>query len=181
MKKLIKHSGLLLLKSLFLLGPAQAETELTAGSVAPGFNLKDQNFKDHKLEDYKGRWLVLYFYPKNDTPGCTTEACNFRDDIFKIRALDGVVLGVSLDDSKSHAEFAEKYSLPFSLLADTDGKVSAAYNALTKFGPIKFSKRHSFIIGPDSRIKKVYRSVNPDRHSQEIIDDLTTLIAETES
>ncbi|MFW2374022.1 MAG: peroxiredoxin [Gammaproteobacteria bacterium] len=176
MKKFIKHTSLLIFKSLFLIGHANAADELTIGSIAPDFNLKDQNYQDHKLADYKGQWLVVYFYPKDDTPGCTKEACNFRDDIFKIKALNGVVLGISLDDSKSHEEFAKKYSLPFSLLADTDGKVSETYNALTKFGPIKFSKRHSFIIGPDGIIKKVYRSVDTDRHSQQIIDDLTSLI-----
>ena len=180
MKKLIKNTGVLMFKGLFLMGQANAADELTVGSRAPDFNLKDQNYQDHQLTDYKGQWLVVYFYPKDDTPGCTKEACNFRDDIFKIRALNGVVLGISLDDSKSHKEFAKKYSLPFSLLADTDGKVSADYNALTKFGPIKFSKRHSFIIDPNGVIKKVYRSVDTDRHSQQIIDDLTALMVDTD-
>ena len=171
--------GLFVVNALFILNPAQAKPALAEGDAAPGFSLVDQNHKTHRLEDYKDQWLVVYFYPKDDTPGCTKEACNFRDDIYKIRALNGVVLGISLDDSKSHEEFAKKYSLPFSLLADTDGTVSAAYDALTKFGPIKFSKRHSFIIGPDGIIRKVYRSVDTDRHSQQIIDDLTSLIKTT--
>lgn len=179
MKQLIKSMGLFVVNAFFIISPAQAKPPLTEGAAAPSFSLKDQNHKTHRLEDYRGQWLVVYFYPKDDTPGCTKEACNFRDDIFKIRALNGVVLGISLDDSKSHEEFAKKYSLPFSLLADTDGEVSAAYNALTKFGPIKFSKRHSFIIGPDGIIKKVYRSVDTDRHSEQIINDLTSLIKTT--
>ena len=179
MKQLIKSMGLFILNAFFVLNPAQAKAPLSEGDAAPDFSLSDQNHKPHRLDDYKGQWLVLYFYPKDDTPGCTKEACNFRDDIFKIRALNAVVLGVSLDDSKSHEEFAKKYSLPFSLLADTDGKVSEAYNALTKFGPIKFSKRHSFIIGPAGQIQKIYRSVDTDRHSQQIIDDLTALIKTT--
>lgn len=180
MKQPIKSMALFVINALFMFSPAHAKSPLVEGDTAPGFLLKDQKFKTHKLEDYKGQWLVVYFYPKDDTPGCTKEACNFRDDIVKIRALNAVVLGISLDDSRSHEEFAQKYSLPFSLLADTEGTVSAAYNALTKFGPIKFSKRHTFIIGPDGIIRKIYRSVDTDRHSQQIITDLTSLISTTD-
>lgn len=179
MKQPIKSIALFFINALFVFSPAHAKSPLEEGDVAPGFSLKDQNFKIHTLEDYKDQWLVVYFYPKDDTPGCTKEACNFRDDIVKIKALNAVVLGVSMDDSKSHEEFAQKYSLPFSLLADTEGTVSAAYNALTKFGPIKFSKRHTFIIGPDGVIRKIYRSVDTDRHSQQIITDLTSLNTST--
>ncbi|HEY9050674.1 MAG TPA: peroxiredoxin, partial [Gammaproteobacteria bacterium] len=117
--------------------------------------------------------------PKNDTPGCTKEACNFRDDIIHIKALKANVMGVSLDDSKSHEEFAKKYNLPFPLLADTEGKTADAYGALWKLGPIKFAKRHSFIIGPDGLIKKIYRDVDPKEHSQQIIADLKALIKES--
>ena len=154
-----------------LLASAQAFA-LEVGETAPAFALKDQNFKLQQLDDYRGKWVVLYFYPKDDTPGCTTEACQFRDDILKIKALNAVVLGVSVDDSKSHEEFAKKYSLPFSLLADTGGKVSADYGALRGSGSAIYSKRYTFIIDPQGKIKKVYRSVNPKQHSLQIITDL---------
>lgn len=176
MNKFIKRTGLILLKGFLLLGHANAATELNIGSAAPDFDLKDQNFKTHTLGNYKGQWLVLYFYPKDDTPGCTKEACNFRDDIIHIKALKANVMGVSLDDSKSHEEFAKKFNLPFPLLADTEGKTAEAYGALFKLGPMKFAKRHSFIIGPDGLIKKIYRDVDPKEHSQQIIDDLKALI-----
>lgn len=177
MNTFLKKTGLFLFNSLFIIGQASADTELTVGSIAPEFTLKDQNFKSHNLADYKDKWVVLYFYPKDDTPGCTTEACQFRDDIFEIRALNANIIGISLDDSKSHEEFAKKYSLPFPLLADTEGVVTNAYGALLKIGPIKFAKRHTFIIGPDGLIKKIYRNVIPKKHSQEIITDLKELIS----
>ncbi len=176
MNTFIKRTGLVLLKSLLLLSPAQAATELTIGDAAPDFSLKDQNYKIHTLGDYKDQWLVLYFYPKDDTPGCTREACNFRDDIIHIKALKASVMGVSLDDSKSHEEFAKKFNLPFPLLADTEGTTAEIYGALFKLGPMKFAKRHSFIIGPDGLIKKIYRDVDPKEHSQQIIADLKALI-----
>jgi len=170
----MRTRGLAGLLAMLGLHVAQA-AELAVGGTAPGFSLNDQGHKTHTLADYRGRWVVLYFYPKDDTPGCTTEACNFRDAIAAIRALDTQVLGVSLDDSASHARFAEKYRLPFPLLADVDGAVSRAYGALWSLGPMKFAKRHSFIIDPDGRIARIYRDVNPDRHSQEIQQDLKAL------
>lgn len=157
-----------------LLVSAQAYA-LEVGETAPQFTLKDQNSNSHTLEDYRGKWVVLYFYPKDDTPGCTTEACQFRDDILKIKALNAIVLGVSVDDSKSHDEFAKKYSLPFSLLADTGGKVSADYGALSGSGNVIYSKRYTFIIGPQGKIRKTYRSVNPKQHSLQVISDLEEL------
>lgn len=153
-------------------GAAPAE-----GTPAPGFALLDQHGKSHTLSDYEGRWLVLYFYPKADTPGCTTEACNFRDDIFKFRELGVDIVGVSLDDVESQAEFAEKYSLPFVLLSDADGEAATAYGVLTKMGPLKFAKRESFIIDPQGRVAKHYGKVNPDTHSAEVLDDLKVLLA----
>ena len=151
-----------------------SEEKIKLGDVAPDFNLLDQNYKSHNLQQYKGKWLVLYFYPKDDTPGCTTQACSFRDDILKIRALKASVIGVSVDDSKSHSEFAKKYNLPFSLLADTGGRVSAIYGALSK-GKTKFSKRYTFIIDPEGVIKQIYRNVNPKQHSEKVIADLKRL------
>jgi len=155
----------------------QAEN-LTLNQAAPEFELSDQNGESHSVADYEGKWLVLYFYPKNDTPGCTTEACAFRDEFKVITALNTRILGVSVDEAASHAEFAEKYSLPFPLLADTEGHVAKLYGALVSLGPVKFAKRHTMIIGPQGKIRKIYRSVNASRHSQEVIADLEQLRAE---
>ena len=145
------------------------------GEPAPAFELADQYHKTHKLGDYRGKWVVLYFYPKDDTPGCTTEACHFRDDIIRIRELNAEVLGVSVDNTESHAKFAEKHGLPFPLLSDGDAKVAKSYGSLFSLGPIKIAKRHSFIIDPEGKIAKVYRDVKPDGHSDEIIHDLVAL------
>jgi len=150
-------------------------TELNVGDTAPGFKLNDQASTAHSLVDYSGEWLVLYFYPKDDTPGCTKEACEFRDDIAVLQGLNVRVLGVSLDDADSHAEFAKKYSLQFPLLADIDGDVANSYGSLTKIGPLKFAKRHTFIIDPKGRLAKIYRSVKPVSHSDEIIADIKLL------
>lgn len=161
---------------LAVLGLASAHAdELQTGQLAPAFSLIDQNSKPQQLADYRGRWVVLYFYPKDDTPGCTKEACNFRDDIAKLRALGAQVLGVSLDDAASHAEFAEKHGLPFPLLADTEGEVSKAYGSYSSLGPLRFARRHTFIIDPAGRIARIYRKVDPDTHSTEVIADLKTL------
>lgn len=149
--------------------------ELKTGEPAPGFELADQYNKIHSLADYRGKWLVLYFYPKDDTPGCTTEACHFRDDIIRIREMNAEVLGVSVDNTKSHAKFAEKHGLPFPLLSDGNAKVAKSYESLFSLGPIKIAKRHTFIIDPEGNIAKVYRDVKPDGHSDEIIRDLKTL------
>ena len=162
------------LLALFGIHAAQA-AELSIGVTAPAFALKDQANKIHELADYRGRWVVLYFYPKDDTPGCTTEACKFRDDLGTLRALNVQVLGVSMDDTQSHARFAEKYRLPFPLLADTDGAATRAYGALWSLGPIKFAKRHSFIIDPEGRITRIYRDVKPETHSRELQQDLKAL------
>jgi len=161
---------------LALLGMHSAQAaELAVGSEAPAFRLIDQAGKDHRLGDYRGRWVVLYFYPKDDTPGCTTEACNFRDAITAITALNTQVLGVSVDDRASHARFAEKYNLPFPLLADTGGQTSRAYGALWSLGPLKFARRHSFIIDPEGIIVKIYRSVDAAHHSSEVQRDLKAM------
>jgi thioredoxin-dependent peroxiredoxin len=156
---------------------ARAADVPKTGQPAPGFTLPDQTGKPHALKDYAGRWVVLYFYPKDDTPGCTKEACSFRDDLRQLEKLGAQIIGVSVDDSDSHAKFAQKYHLPFPLLADKDGKVADSYGALTNLGLIKIAKRYTFLIGTDGRIAKVYLSVDTSRHSQEIIDDLKQLTA----
>ncbi|MEM1173236.1 MAG: peroxiredoxin [Pseudomonadota bacterium] len=141
--------------------------------AAPSFELPDQTGKVHTLEDYRGQWVVLYFYPKNNTPGCTTEACEFRDNIFAFKRMNAQIIGVSLDDVDSHKEFAEEYDLPFPLLADTEGQLSEAYDVLGFMG--QMAKRQTFIINPDGKIAKHYEKVRPDVHSEEVLADLETL------
>ena len=152
---------------------AVAEPDL--GQPAPGFVMQDQYMKTHSLDQYLGKWVVVYFYPKDDTPGCTTEACNFRDDYFKLRAMDAEVLGVSLDSAESHALFAEKYGLPFPLLSDTAGDVAEQYDCLTDWKGMKIAARHTFIVDPGGNIAKIYRKVDPDSHSAEVRADLAAL------
>ncbi len=149
--------------------------ELKVGDKAPQFSLVNQNGETLSLQDYQGKWVVLYFYPKNDTPGCTTEACSFRDNINRLIAQQAVVLGVSLDDQESHAEFAKKYKLPFDLLADEEGEVTSKYGALLDLKVVKFAKRHSFIIDPQGHIAKIYRQVSPKDHVREVMADLNAL------
>ena len=179
--RLPSPAGLLAVLFLFALaGPSMAE-QPAAGTAAPDFRLQDQNGEWHELSQYRGQWVALYFYPKDDTPGCTTEACNFRDNIFAFRERDAVILGVSLDDVESHQEFAEKYSLPFSLLSDAGGDVADRYGVVTNLGVVKFAKRQSFLIAPDGTIARHYAKVDPDTHSKEILTDLDALRSEKRS
>ena len=145
------------------------------GAMAPAFALKDQNNRLQRLEDYRGKWVVLYFYPKDDTPGCTKEACSFRDDMHQLTALGAQVLGVSVDNVRSHAEFASKYHLPFPLLADVDASTAKAYGAFSDWVVMKYAKRYTFLIDPAGRIAKVYLEVDTSRHSGQIISDLKLL------
>ena len=145
------------------------------GQAAPAFKLQDQAGKWHTLADYKGKWVALYFYPKDDTPGCTTQACGFRDNIFAFNKEGAVILGVSLDDVASHKEFAEKHSLPFSLLADTDKAVSKKYGVLGYAGMA--AKRETFLIDPQGKVAKHYASVDPKGNSVEVLADIKALKA----
>lgn len=151
---------------------------ISVGQSAPAFNLLDQSGISHSLESYKGKWLVMYFYPKDDTPGCTKEACAFRDEYQVISEANTQLIGISVDTKESHAKFADKFNLPFPLLVDPNGEVAKHYQSLTSLGPIKFAKRHSFIIDPQGRLQKIYRKVDPSKHSQEIINDLKSLQAQ---
>lgn len=159
-----------------LLVPA-VQAQPAAGDMAPEFRLQDQTGAWQELAEHRGSWVVLYFYPKDQTPGCTTEACSFRDNIFAFEKLGARILGVSLDDVGSHAEFAEKYSLPFPLLADIGGEVTELYGVMGGFGPVKMAKRQSFLIAPDGRIARHYAKVDPDTHSAEVLADLRQLAA----
>ena len=161
---------------LLILRMAQAEGLLHAGQSAPEFSLPDQDGKIRNLKDYAGKWLVLYFYPKDDTPGCTQEACAFRDDLQQLSALGAEVVGVSLDDSASHAEFAKKYHLPFPLLAGKNTDVAERYGVLLNLGLFKMARRYTFLIDPKGNISKIYDKVKTSRHSTEIIADLKRLI-----
>ena len=152
-----------------------ANDQLVVGSPAPEFELADQTGQLHSLEDYRDQWVVLYFYPKDETPGCTTEACEFRDNIFAFRDIDAQVLGVSLDDVESHKAFAENHNLPFPLLADTEGETSTAYGVKTRMFGMTVAKRQTFIIGPDGIIAKHYEKVKPDEHSANVLADLKAL------
>lgn len=154
-----------------------SHADIAIGQPAPTFKLRDQNGDWHTLEQYAGSWVALYFYPKDDTPGCTKEACAFRDNIFAFEEIGATILGVSLDDSESHAAFAEKYSLPFSLLADTEGAAAQTYGVLKKMAGLKFASRQSFLIDPEGRVQKHYKKVNAEKHSEEVLADLKTLIA----
>ena len=151
---------------------AQAGEVPKVGEAAPDFNLPDQNGQMHGLHEYAGKWLVLYFYPKDDTPGCTQEACAFRDDLHQLTDLGAQVVGVSVDDSSSHAEFAKKYHLPFPLLADRSTEVAARYGVLMNLLFMKIARRYTFLIDPQGRISKVYDKVETSRHSKEIIEDM---------
>ncbi|MGH1538644.1 MAG: peroxiredoxin [Gammaproteobacteria bacterium] len=150
-------------------------SDLEVGIQAPQFELFDQTNTKHSLSDYLGKWVVLYFYPKDGTHGCTKQACAFRDDIATLNNLGVQVFGVSVDTIQSHSEFANKYSLQFPLLADIGGEIAAIYGSLTKIGPMKFAKRHTFIINPQGKFAKIYRSVKPATHSDEIIAEIRNL------
>ncbi|CAM8429301.1 Bcp Peroxiredoxin [Candidatus Methylopumilus universalis] len=148
---------------------------LKIGDDAPTFTLPDSQGNQVNLSNYTGKWLVLYFYPKDDTPGCTTEACHFRDDFKFLESLGAKVVGVSIDDSFSHKKFAEKYNLPFPLLSDSSGEVASRYGALNNFLVVKLAKRYTYLINPQGKIAKIYLSIDTSKHSQEIIEDLKTL------
>ncbi len=152
-----------------------AAPTLKSGDDAPNFSLPDNQGRQVSLSEFKGKWVVLYFYPKDDTPGCTTEACHFRDDFKLLQNLGAQVIGMSIDDSFSHKKFAEKYNLPFPLLSDASGEVASLYGALNNFLVIKLAKRYTYLINPQGKIAKIYLSVDTSKHSQEIIEDLKKL------
>jgi len=145
------------------------------GAQAPGFKLQDQNGKWHSLSDYAGQWLVLYFYPKDMTPGCTTQACEFRDNIFAFRKAGAAVLGISLDDVESHQKFAEEHGLPFPILADSTRTTATSYGVLRSLFGMKFASRETFVIDPHGKIVKHYAQVDPQGHAQVVLKDLQAL------
>jgi peroxiredoxin Q/BCP len=168
--------GFLTLAIALLLAPLTfADGGVEIGALAPEFELPDQEGQLHSLEDYRDQWVVLYFYPKDETPGCTTEACEFRDNVFAFRELNAQILGVSLDDVESHRKFAENHGLPFPLLADTEGVAADAYGVKTKMMGWTVAKRQTFIIDPQGKIARHYEKVDPDEHAAEVLADLEAL------
>jgi peroxiredoxin Q/BCP len=160
-----------------LSAPVFASEPPTAGTDAPSFNLQDQNGKWHDLKDYQGQWLAVYFYPRDDTPGCTTEACNFRDNIYAFKAIGASVVGISVDDVESHKEFSDKYKLPFTILADEDSSIAKDYGVLRDYKLIKLASRQSFLIDPDGKIAKHYPDVDPDTHTDEVLADIKAFMS----
>ena len=145
------------------------------GTAAPDFTLNSQENKPVSLRDFKGKWVVLYFYPKDFTSGCTVEAHNFQRDQAQYDAKNAVIIGVSMQDADSHQKFCTKEGLSFKLLADTDSHVSTTYDSVMNLGVTKLSARHTFLIDPQGVIQKVYTDVKPEKHSEEVLADLAGL------
>ena len=149
------------------------------GSAAPDFTLSSQEGKTVSLKDYRGKWVVLYFYPKDFTSGCTIEAHNFQRDLAEYEKRNAAILGVSVDSVDSHQKFCTKEGLNFKLMADADKNVSREYNSLTNVGVTSFASRHTFLIDPSGKIARVYTSVDPSKHSQEVLSALDDLQKKT--
>ena len=147
------------------------------GQPAPAFRLQDQDGKWQTLEAYRGMWVVLYFYPKDFTSGCTTEVCAYRDDVTQLRSAGAQVLGVSLDDVKSHSEFAAKYHVPFPLLSDADKSVAKSYGVLASKLGFHYARRDTFVIDPKGAVAKHYENVDPKENVKQVLADLATLKA----
>jgi thioredoxin-dependent peroxiredoxin len=162
--------------ALFAVNLRAGDKAPAVGSEAPDFTLNSQDGKPLSLHDFRGKWVVLYFYPKDMTTGCTIEAHNFQRDLAKYDAKNAVILGVSVQDEKSHQEFCAKESLNFKLLADTKHEVSEKYDSLTNYGVAKLSARHTFLIDPTGKVRKVWTDVDVKKHSDEVLaalDDLS--------
>ncbi len=161
--------------SAFALSAAAFVDPPEVGKPAPSFSLTNQEGKQVSLSDYKGKWVVLYFYPKDFTSGCTIEAKNFQRDIASYEKANAVILGVSVDDAASHKSFCEKEGLNFKLLADTEHKVSDAYGSMMEYQGKQYSARNTFIIDPKGNVAKVFLKVKPMAHSEEVLAALAEL------
>ena len=153
----------------------ESQTQPEVGKPAPDFSLTTGDGSQVSLKDYRGKWVVLYFYPKDFTSGCTLEAHNFQRDIAKYGDADAVILGVSVDTAQSHKDFCAKEGLNFKLLADPDAKVSTEYGSMMDYKGQKLAARNTFIINPDGEVVKVYTSVKPAEHSEQVLKDLADL------
>ncbi len=172
---LIAIIGLVVVLGAYTLTSGAGEKAPTVGAAAPDFTLNSQESAPVRLKDFRGKWVVLYFYPKDFTSGCTIEAHNFQRDLAQYQQKNAVILGVSVQSADSHKEFCAKEGLNFKLLADTDHKVSEAYGSLTNYGVAKLSSRHTFLVDPSGVIVKEYMDVNPGKHSEEVLAALTEL------
>lgn len=164
-----------LLLILALYGTSHAKTVPAVGTVAPDFTLNSQNGRPVSLKDFRGKWVVLYFYPKDFTSGCTLEAHNFQRDLAQYAARNAVILGVSVQDANSHQKFCAKEGLNFKLLADIRKNVSSTYGSVMDLGVIKLSARHTFLIRPDGVIAREYMKVDPKNHSEQVLTALSEL------
>jgi peroxiredoxin Q/BCP len=150
------------------------------GTPAPDFKLQDQNGKWHELKEYRGKWVALYFYPKDQTPGCTTQACEFRDNVFAFREAGAAIVGISVDDVESHKKFSEKHGLPFPILADSSKQTAKAYGVLKSYlGAMELARRDTFLIDPEGRVVKRYSDVEPKGHSQIVLNDIREMKKKT--
>lgn len=174
MKKIF-FSGCVGLITLTLVQAAETQKQPAAGTSAPDFSLTTNDGSQVSLKDYRGKWVVLYFYPKDFTSGCTMEARNFQRDLAKFEQSGAVVLGVSVDTAQSHKDFCTKEGLNFKLLADPDAKVSTEYGSVMDYKGEKLAARNTFIINPNGEIAKVYTGVKPADHSEQVLKDLAEL------
>src|SRR5712672_2124674 len=156
-------------------GTSAAGNAPAVGAAAPDFTLNSQENKQVSLHDFKGKWVVLYFYPKDFTSGCTKEAHNFQRDLSQYEQKNAIILGVSVQDETTHQKFCSKEGLSFKLLADTKYEVSSSYDSLVNLGVAKLSARHTFLIDPDGIVRKVYLNVDAEKHSAEVLADLAQL------
>jgi len=158
-----------------LMQAADTQKQPEVGQAAPDFNLTTGDGSQVSLKDYRGKWVVLYFYPKDFTSGCTLEAQNFQRDLAKYQNISAIILGVSVDNAQSHKDFCSKEGLNFKLLADTDGKVSTEYGSIMDYKGSKLAARNTFLIDPHGKIAKVYTAVKPTEHSEQVLKDLSEL------
>src|SRR6516225_5533267 len=168
-------SALVGLATFTCMAATESQTQPEIGKPAPDFNLTTGDGSQVSLKDFKGKWVVLYFYPKDFTSGCTMEARNFQRDLAKYNDADAVILGVSVDTAQSHKDFCAKEGLNFKLLADPDGKVSTEYGSVMDYKGSKLAARNTFIINPKGEIAKVYTGVKPAEHSEQVLKDLADL------
>jgi thioredoxin-dependent peroxiredoxin len=161
--------------TLGLVQAAETQKQPSAGTPAPDFSLTTSDGSQVSLKDYRGKWVVLYFYPKDFTSGCTVEARNFQRDLTKYEETGAVVLGVSVDTAQSHKDFCAKEGLNFKLLADPDATVSTEYGSVMDYKGEKLAARNTFIINPEGQIAKIYTGVKPAEHSEQVLKDLAEL------
>ena len=176
MNKTLLFAALILLNALSMaLGATETQTQPVTGTAAPDFKLTTGDGSQVSLKDYRGKWVVLYFYPKDFTSGCTVEAKNFQRDLAKYEQSGAVVLGVSVDSAQSHKDFCAKEGLNFKLLADPDAKVSTQYGSTMDYKGAMMAARNTFLINPEGKIAKVYTGVKPAEHSEQVLKDLAEL------